>query len=142
MAAMTVHLDIVSAEKSIFNGRVAHLQVTGEEGDIGVMPGHAPLLTTIKPGMARIVKQDGSEEVFYLSGGMLEVQPSTVAVLADVVMRADEIDEQAALEAKKRAEALIADAGQDFNYEAAMVELSKAMAQLRVVETIKKNIAR
>ena len=142
MAAMTVHLDIVSAEKSIFNGRVAHLQVTGEEGDIGIMPGHAPLLTTIKPGMARIVKQDDSEEVFYLSGGMLEVQPSTVAVLADVVMRADEIDEQAALEAKKRAEALIADAGQDFNYEAAMVELSKAMAQLRVVETIKKNIAR
>ncbi len=142
MAAMTVHLDIVSAEKSIFNGRVAHLQVTGEEGDIGVMPGHAPLLTSIKPGMARIVRQDGSEEVFYLSGGMLEVQPSTVAVLADVVMRADEIDEQAALEAKKRAEALIADAGKDFNYEAAMVELSKAMAQLRVVETIKKNIAR
>lgn len=142
MAAMTVHLDIVSAEKSIFNGRVSHLQVTGEEGDLGVMPGHTPLLTTIKPGMARIVKQDGSEEVFYLSGGMLEVQPSTVAVLADVVMRADEIDEQAALEAKKRAEALIADAGQDFNYEAAMVDLSKAMAQLRVVETIKKNIAR
>ncbi len=142
MAAMTVHLDIVSAENSIFKGRVSHLQVTGEEGDLGVMPGHTPLLTTIKPGMARIVKQDGSEEVFYLSGGMLEVQPSSVAVLADVVMRADEIDEQAAIEAKKRAEALIAEAGQDFNYEAAMVELSKAMAQLRVVETIKKNIAR
>ncbi|RYV03613.1 F0F1 ATP synthase subunit epsilon [Shewanella sp. OPT22] len=142
MAAMTVHLDIVSAESSIFNGRVSHLQVTGEEGDLGIMPGHTPLLTTIKPGMARIVKQDGSEEVFYLSGGMLEVQPSSVAVLADVVMRADDIDEQAALEAKKRAEALIAEAGQDFNYEAAMVELSKAMAQLRVVETIKKNIAR
>ncbi|MBM7073441.1 F0F1 ATP synthase subunit epsilon [Shewanella sp. 202IG2-18] len=142
MAAMTVHIDIVSAESSIFNGRVSHLQVTGEEGDLGIMPGHTPLLTTIKPGMARIVKQDGSEEVFYLSGGMLEVQPSSVAVLADVVMRADDIDEQAALEAKKRAEALIAEAGQDFNYEAAMVELSKAMAQLRVVETIKKNIAR
>ncbi len=142
MAAMTVHLDIVSAERSIFNGRVSHLQVSGAEGELGVMPGHTPLLTMIKPGMARIVKQNGEEEVFYLSGGMLEVQHASVSVLADVVMRADEIDEQAALESKKRAEALMAEAGADFNYEAAMVELSKAMAQLRVVETIKKNIAR
>ncbi|RLV60848.1 F0F1 ATP synthase subunit epsilon [Parashewanella curva] len=142
MAAMTVHLDIVSAEKRIFNGRVSLLEVTGTEGELGIKPGHAPLLTTIKPGMARIVKQDGEEEVFYLSGGMLEVQHTSVAVLADVVLRADEIDEDAANEAKKRAEALIADAGQDFDFDAAMVELSKAMAQLRVVETIKKNIAR
>ncbi|WP_133408508.1 F0F1 ATP synthase subunit epsilon [Parashewanella tropica] len=142
MAAMTVHLDIVSAEKRIFNGRVSLLEVTGTEGELGIKPGHAPLLTTIKPGMARIVKQDGAEEVFYLSGGMLEVQHTSVAVLADVVLRADEIDENAASEAKKRAEALIAEAGQDFDYESAMVELSKAMAQLRVVETIKKNIAR
>ncbi len=142
MAAMTVHLDIVSAENSIFKGRVAHLQVTGAEGELGIMPGHAPLLSKIKPGMARIVKQDGSEEVFYLSGGLLEVQPSSVAVLADVVMRAEEIDEQAALEAKRRAEAHMAEASADFNYAAAAIELAKAMAQLRVVETIKKNIAR
>lgn len=80
--------------------------------------------------------------MFYLSGGILEVQPSTVSVLADVVMRAKDIDEQAALEAKRRAEAHMANAGADFNYDAAMVELAKAMAQLRVVETIKKNIAR
>lgn len=142
MAAMTVQLDIVSAESNIYSGLVAHLQVTGSEGDLGVMPGHAPLLTPIKPGMARIVKQDGKEEVFYLSGGILEVQPFSVSVLADVVLRAEEIDEQAALEAKRRAEAHMADAGADFNYDAAMVELAKAMAQLRVVETIKKNIAR
>lgn len=142
MAAMTVHLDIVSAENSIFNGRVASLRVTGVEGELGILPGHAPLLTQIKPGMARIVKQDGSEEVFYLSGGLLEVQPSSVSVLSDVVMRAKDIDEQAALEAKRRAEAHMANAGADFNYDAAMVELAKAMAQLRVVETIKKSIAR
>ncbi|MGL4747998.1 MAG: F0F1 ATP synthase subunit epsilon [Shewanella sp.] len=142
MAAMTVQLDIVSAESSIFSGRVASLQVTGSEGELGIMHGHAPLLSYIKPGMARIVKQDGSEEVFYLSGGLLEVQPSSVSVLADVVMRAKDIDEQAALEAKRRAEAHMATAGVDFNYDAAMVELAKAMAQLRVVETIKKNIAR
>lgn len=142
MAAMTVHLDIVSAENGIFNGRVASLRVTGVEGELGILPGHAPLLTQIKPGMARIVKQDGNEEVFYLSGGLLEVQPSSVSILSDVVMRAKDIDEQAALEAKRRAEAHMATAGTDFNYDAAMVELAKAMAQLRVVETIKKSIAR
>ena len=142
MAAMTVQLDIVSAEHSIFSGLVAHLQVTGSEGDIGVMPGHAPLLTNIKPGMARIVKQDGKEEVFYLSGGILEVQPFSVSVLADVVLRADEIDEKAAEEAKRRAESAMAGAGADFNYAAAAIELAQATAQLRVVETIKRNIAR
>ncbi|MCL1076354.1 F0F1 ATP synthase subunit epsilon [Shewanella dokdonensis] len=142
MAAMTVQLDIVSAESKIYSGLVASLQVTGSEGELGVMPGHTPLLTNIKPGMARIVKQNGSEEVFYLSGGILEVQPSSVSVLADVVMRADEIDEQAAVEAKRRAEAEMAKAGVDFDYAAAAIELAKAIAQLRVVETIKKNIAR
>ncbi|AXQ14149.1 MULTISPECIES: F0F1 ATP synthase subunit epsilon [Shewanella] len=142
MAAMTVQLDIVSAESKIFSGLVAHLQVTGSEGELGIMPGHTPLLTNIKPGMARIVKQNGQEEVFYLSGGLLEVQPNSVSVLADVVMRADEIDEQAAVEAKRRAEAHMADAGADFDYAAAAIELAKAVAQLRVVETIKKNIAR
>ncbi|GGZ08708.1 MULTISPECIES: F0F1 ATP synthase subunit epsilon [Shewanella] len=142
MAAMTVQLDIVSAESKIYSGLVASLQVTGSEGELGVMPGHTPLLTNIKPGMARIVKQNGSEEVFYLSGGILEVQPSSVSVLADVVMRADEIDEQAAVEAKRRAEAEMAKAGGDFDYAAAAIELAKAIAQLRVVETIKKNIAR
>lgn len=142
MAAMTVQLDIVSAENNIFSGRVESLQVTGVEGELGILPGHAPLLTMIKPGMARIIKQNGGEEVVYLSGGFLEVQPNSIVVLADVVMRAEDIDEQAALEAKRRAEAHIADAGADFNYDAAMVELAKAMAQLRVVETIKKNIAR
>ncbi|WP_417762887.1 F0F1 ATP synthase subunit epsilon [Shewanella sp.] len=142
MAAVTVHLDIVSAESRIYSGLVASLQVTGAEGELGIMPGHTPLLTNIKPGMARIVKQDGKEEVFYLSGGILEVQPSSVSVLADVVLRADEIDEQAAAEAKRRAEAEMANAGADFNYAAAAMELAKAIAQLRVVDTIKKNIAR
>ena len=142
MAGMTVHLDIVSAESSIFSGLVEHLQVTGESGELGVMPGHAPLLTSIKPGMVRIVKQHGHEEVFYLSGGLLEVQPSSVSVLADVALRAEDIDEQAAVEAKRRAESEMANAGADFNYAAAAQELAQAVAQLRVVETIKKSIAR
>ncbi|MCL1039834.1 F0F1 ATP synthase subunit epsilon [Shewanella corallii] len=142
MAAMTVHLDIVSAEASIFSGLVETLQVTGAEGELGILPGHTPLLTRIKPGMVRIVKQHGKEELFYLSGGMLEVQPSSVAVLADVVVRAEDIDEAAAVEAKRRAEADMANAGADFDYATAAVELAQALAQLRVVETIKKNISR
>ncbi|GGI91450.1 F0F1 ATP synthase subunit epsilon [Shewanella gelidii] len=142
MAGMTVHLDIVSAESSIFSGLVEHLQVTGADGELGVMPGHAPLLTSIKPGMVRVVKQHGHEEVFYLSGGLLEVQPSSVSVLADVALRAEDIDEQAAVEAKRRAESEMANAGADFNYAAAAIELAQAVAQLRVVETIKKNVSR
>ncbi|MCC4833962.1 F0F1 ATP synthase subunit epsilon [Shewanella sp. 1_MG-2023] len=142
MAAMTVKLDIVSAENSMFSGTVSFLEVSGTEGELGIMPNHAPLLTKIKPGMARMIKEDGSEEVMYLSGGILEVQPDSISVLADVAMRADDIDEQAALEAKQQAEAKIANAGADFDYEAATIELAKSLAQLRVVETIKKNIAR
>ncbi|GIU52997.1 MULTISPECIES: F0F1 ATP synthase subunit epsilon [Shewanella] len=142
MAAMTVKLDIVSAENSMYSGEVSFLEVSGTEGELGIMPNHAPLLTKIKPGMARMIKQDGSEEVMYLSGGILEVQPDSISVLADVAMRANDIDEQAALEAKQRAEANIANAGADFDYEAATIELAKSLAQLRVVETIKKNIAR
>ncbi len=142
MAAMTVQLDIVSAENSMFSGEVSFLEVSGTEGELGIMPNHAPLLTRIKPGMARMIKQDGSEEVMYLSGGILEVQPASISVLADVALRADDIDEQAALEAKQQAEANIANAGADFDYEAATIELAKSLAQLRVVETIKKNIAR
>lgn len=140
--AITVQLDIVSAESRIYSGLVEHLQITGGEGELGIMPGHAPLLTNIKPGMARIIKQNGTEEVFYLSGGILEVQPSTVSVLADVVMRADEIDAKAAEEAKQKAESAMSGAGADFNYAAAAVELAQAIAQLRVVDTIKKNIVR
>ncbi|MCE1848654.1 F0F1 ATP synthase subunit epsilon, partial [Enterobacter hormaechei] len=83
MAAMTYHLNVVSAESRMFEGLVQKIQVTGSEGELGIYPGHAPLLTAIKPGMVRIVKQFGEEEVIYLSGGILEVQPSGVIVLAD-----------------------------------------------------------
>ncbi|GGP98056.1 MULTISPECIES: F0F1 ATP synthase subunit epsilon [Shewanella] len=142
MAAKTVQLDIVSAEDSIYHGEVSFFEVNGAEGELGIMPNHVALLTTIKPGMARFIKQDGSEEVLYLSGGLLEVQPTAISVLADVALRADDIDEKAALKAKERAEQAIANAGADFNYEAAAIELAKSLAQLKVVETIKRNITR
>ncbi|GGA65250.1 ATP synthase epsilon chain [Neiella marina] len=135
--AMTVHLDVVSAESEIFSGRVESLQVAGSEGELGINAGHAPLLTQLKPGMVRIVKQHGHEEVFYLSGGVLEVQPGNVTVLADVAIRATDIDAAEAAEAKRRAEQQIAEHSADFDYAKAAQELSKAIAQLRVVEYTK-----
>ena len=118
MALFTVNLNVVSAEEGLFSGSIKSLQITGSEGELGIMPGHAPLLTSLKPGMALITKDDDTEEVIYLSGGMLEVQPNNVIVLADVATRADDLDEQAALEAKKRAEENMNATGGDVDYAA------------------------
>ena len=139
MQAMSVHLDVVSAEREIFSGRVQHIQITGSEGEMGIKAGHAPLLTSIKPGMVRLVHQDGKEEFVYLSGGMLEVQPSTVSVLVDVAIRGEDIDQQAALEAKTRAEEKLLHKSGDFNYAAAATELAQAVAQLKVAAEVKKH---
>lgn len=139
--AMTIHLDVVSAEKSIFSGLVESIQVTGSEGELGILPGHAPLLTALKPGMVRLVKQHGHEEVFYLSGGFLEVQPRAVILLADTVIRADDIDAAAALESVRRAEEHIAKPGADFNFAKAERELAKASARLRVAEFARRKIS-
>lgn len=140
MSLTTVNLDVVSAEESLFSGRIESLQITGSEGELGIMPGHAPLLTSLKPGMARIVKYGGEEEVLYLSGGMLEVQPNHVTVLADVATRVDDLDEQAALDAKQRAEEHINAQGDDVNYAEAAAELARAVAQLRVIQSVKKKV--
>ena len=138
MAAMTVHLDVVSAEKEIFSGLVEHIQVTGSEGELGIYPGHAPLISAIKPGMVRLVKQYGDEEVIYVAGGFLEVQPGNVTVLADTAVRADDLDEQSAEEAKRRAEEHIANPGSDFDYAEAAHELAEAIAQLRLIKKLRK----
>ncbi|MCU7553596.1 F0F1 ATP synthase subunit epsilon [Alteromonas sp. ASW11-19] len=138
MAAMTTHLDVVSAEQQIFSGRVENIQVTGSEGELGIHPGHAPLITAIKPGMVRLVKQHGEEEVIYVAGGVLEVQPGTVTVLADTAVRAEDLDEQAAEDAKRRAEEHIANPGADFNYAEAAQELAEAIAQLRLIQKLRK----
>ncbi len=138
MAAMTVHLDVVSAEESIFSGLVESLQVTGVEGELGIMPGHAPLISPIKPGYIRLVKQFGDEETIYLSGGMVEVQPNGVTVLADVALRGKDIDEKAAQEAKKKAEDAIANPSADFDYAEAATQLARAVAQLKVLQELKR----
>ncbi|MDD1784020.1 F0F1 ATP synthase subunit epsilon [Enterovibrio sp. ZSDZ35] len=138
MAAMTFHLDVVSAEKQLFSGRAESIQVTGSEGELGIHPSHTPLLTAITPGMIRIIKQHGHEEVIYLSGGMLEVQPSTVTVLADTAIRGVDLDQAKAEEAKRRAEDRILNKHGDMDFAQAASDLAKAIAQLRVIELTKK----
>ena len=136
--AMTTHLDVVSAETEIFSGLVETIQVTGSEGELGIHPGHAPLITKLQPGMVRVVKQHGEEELIYVAGGILEVQPHNVVVLADTAVRAQDLDEAAAADAKKHAEEKIAQGGADFNYAEAAVELAEAIAQLRLIQKLKK----
>ncbi len=138
--AITTYLDIVSAEKQIFSGIVEQVVTTGELGEIGIVPGHAPLLTTLKPGEVRITLPEGREEYYYVSGGMLEVQPYHVTVLADTVERAESLDEANALAAKERAEAAIANKNSDMDYSAATAELAMAMAKIRILRKIKQNI--
>jgi len=140
MAEMiSFHLDVVSAEGKLFSGRVQSAQVSGLEGELGLRHGHAPLLTAIKPGLVRLVKQNGAEEVLYISGGMLEVQPESVTVLADTAIRAKDLAEAQALEAKRAAEARLHSSHGDIDYAQAATELAKAMAQLRVIDIVKKN---
>ncbi|RJG39210.1 F0F1 ATP synthase subunit epsilon [Motilimonas pumila] len=134
---MTTHLDVVSAEEQIFNGRVESIQVSGAEGELGILPGHTPLLTPIKPGMVRLVKQHGHEEVFYVSGGILEVQPGGVTVLADTAIRGEDLDAAKAEEAKRAAEQQISSSHGDVDFARASAELQKAIAQLRVIELTK-----
>jgi F-type H+-transporting ATPase subunit epsilon len=131
---MTTHLDVVSAEECLFSGRVSYLLVSGQEGDLGIMPGHTPLLTPIKPGMVRMVKQFGEEEVIYISGGFLEVQPSGVTVLADTAIRGEDLDQAKAEAAKRAAEEQISNPSKDIDYARVTAKLAQAIAQLRVIE--------
>lgn len=141
--AMTMHVDVVSAEEEIFSGPATMLFAPGAMGDLGIYPRHAPLLTSIKPGEVRIVTEQGAEEiVLYVSGGMLEIQPEAVTILADTAQRASDIDEAAALEAKERAEKLLSDQKDDVDYAAASAELAEAMAQLQAVQRLKKKLGR
>jgi F-type H+-transporting ATPase subunit epsilon len=135
---MTMHCDIVSAEKSIFSGRVEMVVAAGSLGDLGIAPGHAPLLTALIPGPVRLIKDGGEEEVFYVSGGFLEVQRGVVTLLADTARRADDVDEAAALKAMEEAERAISDQGAEFEYSAAAAQLAEAAAQLRALRQIKK----
>jgi len=141
--AMTMHVDVVSAEEEIFSGPATMLFAPGAMGDLGIMPRHAPLMTRIKPGEVRIITEQGDDEiVLYVSGGMLEIQPEAVTILADTAQRAGDIDEAAALEAKDRAEKLLADQKGEIDYAAASAELAEAMAQLQAISRLRKKVGR
>ncbi|EKD72240.1 MAG: ATP synthase F1, epsilon subunit [uncultured bacterium] len=136
---MTLRLDIVSAEEEIFSGEAEMIFVTGELGELGIAPGHAPLITSLRPGNVRAVLPNKLEEVFYVSSGMLEVQPYIVTVLADTVLRAGDIDEAAAIEAKERAEKMLADRAAEVDLAKATAELAEAIAQIRAIRRLKKH---
>lgn len=137
--AMTMHCDIVSAEEKIFSGLVEILVATGTLGDLGIAPGHAPLLTALIPGPVRVVLQDGSEQIYYVSGGFLEVQSGVVTVLADTALRADDVNEAAALQAIQDANDAIANKSAEFEYSRAATQLAEAAAQLRALRQLRNN---
>lgn len=138
--AISVHCDVVSAEESIFSGVVEFAVFPGESGELGILPRHTPLLTRIKPGTIRLKVLGQTEyELVYVSGGMLEVQPNMITVLADTAIRADDLDEAKALEAKKRAEEALVNRNSEMDYATAEAELAQAVAQLHAIARIKKN---
>ena len=134
----TFNLTIVSAERKIFEGEVKQIQATGVEGELGILPGHTPLLTVIKPGIVKFTLQDGNEDVIYVSGGFLEVQPNIVTVLADVAIRGSELDADRIREAKRKAEENIVSHASDVDHDLLVAKLSKELAKLRAYELTEK----
>ncbi len=138
--AISVHCDVVSAEESIFSGVVEFAVFPGEAGELGVYPHHTPLLTRIRPGTIRLKVQGQSDyELVYVSGGMLEIQPDMITVLADTAIRAHDLDEAKALDAKKRAEEAFANRQAEIDYAAAEAELAQAIAQLQAIQRLRKH---
>ena len=134
----TIHVDIVSAEGEIFSGAATMVFAPGSQGELGIAPKHAPLLTLLKAGEVRVQTPDGQEQQFFVGGGALEIQPNRVTVLADTALRAKDLDEQAALAAKQRAEEALAGAGDKMDQARALAELAMAAAQLKLLEKIRK----
>ena len=140
--AITVHCDIVSAEESIFEGKVEFISLTGTLGELGIYPGHTPLLSEVKPGPVRMRKESGEEDIFYVSGGFLEVQPHKVTLMADTALRADDLNEAAAEEASRQAEQAMADKTSEFEYSRAAGQLAEAAAQLRTLRQIREKLGK
>ncbi|RMG29752.1 MAG: F0F1 ATP synthase subunit epsilon [Gammaproteobacteria bacterium] len=136
--AMTIHVDIVSAEREIFSGTATMVFAPAEMGEVGIAPRHAPLLTRLVPGEVRVRDQEGREQSFFVSGGMLEVQPHLVTILSDTAVRAVDLDEAKALEAKRRAEEALHERKGEIDYARARAELAEAVAQLRTIEKLRK----
>ena len=135
--SLRIHVDVVSAEEMIFSGEADHVVLPGESGELGIWPRHTPLLTRIRPGAVRIKLPDGGEEFVYVSGGMLEVQPTMVTVLADTAIRAHDLDEARAQQAKKAAEELLQKRDSSMDYAKAEAELADAIGQLAAIKKLR-----
>jgi F-type H+-transporting ATPase subunit epsilon len=135
--SLRIHVDVVSAEEMIFSGEADHVVLPGESGELGIWPRHTPLLTRIRPGAVRIKLPEGGEEFVYVSGGMLEVQPTMVTVLADTAIRAHDLDEARALQAKKAAEELLQKRDSSMDYAKAEAELADAIGQLAAIKKLR-----
>ena len=133
-----MHLDIVSAEEEIFSGNVKNIIAAAMMGEVGIFPKHTPMITPLKPGEVKIITDQDEEKLFFISGGVLEVQPDIVTVLADTAIRAEDLDEAKAAESKKRAEEALADKSDKIDAAKALAELAQAAAQLKMIETIRK----
>jgi len=140
--AKTTRCDIVSAQEEIFSGDAAMIFATGLVGELGISPRHAPLITRLKPGPVRVQKPDGEEAFFFVGGGILEVQPHVVTVLADTAVRADDLDEAAASRAKEEAERELQDRTGEMEIAEAQAKLVEAIAQLQALEQLRKKIKR
>jgi len=132
--ATTIQLDIVSLESSIFSDQVEMVIVSGIMGELGIMPGHTPMLTAIKPGQIRIILPGNIQDVYYISGGILEVQPYIVTILADTVVRADDLDELEAVAARQNAECLLINKQSNIDFINLLAQLAKATAKLRTIQ--------
>ncbi|MDA8384433.1 MAG: F0F1 ATP synthase subunit epsilon [Betaproteobacteria bacterium] len=138
--AMTIHVDVVSAEESLFSGAAEFVVVPGERGELGIYPRHAPLLGRIRPGSVRVkIPFQAEEELIYVSGGMVEIQPAGVTILSDTAIRAADLDEQKALEARHRAEEAMKNRAAVMDFAKAQAELAQAIAQLAAIERLRKH---
>ena len=134
----TIHVDVVSAEKAIFSGKAKFVSLPGEAGELGVLPGHTPLITRIQAGAVRIETEDGGEEFVFVAGGILEIQPNRVTVLADTAIRGKDLDEARALEAKRQAEEALSNRAATLDYAKAQAELAIAVAQIAALRRLQR----
>jgi F-type H+-transporting ATPase subunit epsilon len=133
-----MHLDIVSAEEEIFSGNVKNIIAAAMMGEVGIYPQHTPMITPLKPGEVKVISEEDEEHLFFISGGVLEVQPNIVTVLADTAIRGEDLDEAKAAESKKRAEEALADKSENIDAAKALSELAQAAAQLKMIESLRK----
>jgi F-type H+-transporting ATPase subunit epsilon len=140
MTSKTIQIDVLTARKSLFSGEAKFVTLPGMLGDLGVEPGHAPLMTSIKAGVIRIVRASGEDEIIYTKGGFAEVQPNAIIVLAEEAERADDLDEMAAITAREQALRQLGDRSADFEYAKALAELAETAAQIQAVRKLRERI--